>query len=318
MRVSAGRPPRTRRASSASVQTEFLAEWGEELERLTATSPSVESLWPEEYSSYDGKTCFRFVTEVCYTLDETFMPARVALIPPLDYIKVVCYQAVECRKRGVTQAIIKSRRMVLSWLIAAIDLWEAGLGGYGNYIVASRNLEMSAELLWRTFFMYNRIALMHPKWELERLEEKVHCIRHKGAKSFRQVQLPNGSLFIALSGEEPDQFRQFAARRVRCEEIGTWPYPGYAYSNAAHMIQGSPGSVGGNITIVSTAYPGWLREQRRPAGKVRGLITIPAEELAGQVVMDEPEGPGLPQELMTGAAVVSIQKEAPTRYVHPD
>jgi hypothetical protein len=305
--------------------SEFLGEFRRAAESALIDQPA-EALWPEAYQRYDGDVAFAFLTQHCYTMDETVMPARVSPIPEKDYIRLWCHQAVECRKRGVTQCLIKSRRMVMSWVATAFDLWEAGLYGSGQYIVASRNMDMSAELLWRTVFMYNQIAIRNPGWGLAKLREKVDLIRWKGAKSYQQVTLPNGSVYVALSGEAPDNMRQYPARRIRLEEIGTWTYPGYAYSTAQHMVQGRPGEIGGNITIISTAYPGWLKEQRTPMSEKRviGSIVIPASELVGKTYIEEQtEGLGIPEAVLNGAAIISAPKvnreterETPTRIIY--
>lgn len=286
---------------------EFLAQFRTAIETALIDVPA-DALWAEEYLSYDGDTAFRFLTEHCYTMDETVMPAKVSRIPAKEYIRIWCHQAVECRKRGVTHVLVKSRRMVMSWVATAFDLWEAGIFGSGQYIVASRNMDMSAELLWRTVFMYNQVAVRNPEWNLPKLKEKVDLIRWKGAKSYQQVTLPNGSVYVALSGEAPDNMRQYPARRIRLEEIGTWTYPSYAYSTAQHMVQGRPGEVGGNITIISTAYPGWLKEQRIPANpkKVLGKIVIPQSEVVGTTPVNDPTSPDLSAHVLAGAAVVSM------------
>ncbi len=243
-------------------------------------------IWGDQYARYAPEVAAEFIFNECYTLDTSLQPARTRLIPRLPHLEWQCYKAYFCRNTerkglGLDDINPKSRRVLLTWFYVAFDLWEAGLFPGGSYVIASKDWQKTGEVVWRQKFMYEEIAKRRPEWGLPLLEDGKDVFRIKGENVLQKVILPNKSHFLGLTLTDPEAFIQIGARRVRFEELGKTAYPGLAVSNARMMCMppGDSPDPGGNITVIGTAMPGWMREQRKAIPEtIRGSWTPVVKE----------------------------------------
>lgn len=264
-----------------SNRTKKISEFKREFELAIERHKEEENrrpLWPKHYCSYDWETAWKFITTELRTIDQAVMPARIASIPKWPSLRFQVQKAMWCRQNtingiGITDANPKSRRMIATWIYVALDLWEAGVFPGGNYFVSSLDWPKTGSIIWRTFWMYNDLARRKPEWNLPVLQLGVDTLALAGERSLKQVKLPNGSMFVGLTMEQPESFIQEGARRVRLEEMSKARYPALIMENSRQMCTPPRGEdiAGGNITIISTVMPGWFKQTiRQPASEVRG------------------------------------------------
>lgn len=212
-------------------------------------------IWHEKYSTDTWETAFRFITECVYTKDDADPEAPVKLIPPKPYIAWLVYEWWKSKSEGVPILIEKSRRMIVSWLLAGLDVWDAGLRG-GAFYVASQKYEDAAKLVWRRYFIYQELRKRFRNWNLPKATRSVW-----GSPYQIRKLLIEGAIFQPLTGSDPDSFRQEGATRVTLDEFAFYDQPEACFSSAKIMTTAPPPKVGGHLVGVTTVKvtPSYLR-----------------------------------------------------------
>src|SRR5439155_10865410 len=94
-----------------------------------------------------------FVFECCLTYDETDAETPVKPFPTHAYLRSVIYWW----RRERLLAIVKSRRLVITWLLCALDLWQAMTQEYASIYIAAKKQENSDKLVKRCHFIYTHL-----------------------------------------------------------------------------------------------------------------------------------------------------------------
>ena len=213
-------------------------------------------LWTPEYSEDTWQCAYRFVTECCWTKDDANVASPIQLIPAKSYIAWMVYEWWLSRKTGEPILLEKSRRMIATWLFAALDVWDAGLRG-GVYCVAAQKYQNSAKLIYRRYFIYQQLRRRRPSWGLPSATKY-----HSGGPDQLKKLIIGGAIFEPLTGEDPDSFRQEGVTRVILDEFAFFPYPEKCFSNARVMVTPPPGvAIGGQVLGITTVNvtPSYLR-----------------------------------------------------------
>jgi hypothetical protein len=223
------------------------------LEEAAALAAGVDggSFWPDKYCDFTADTAFEFITRHCYTWNEA--EKEYQLLPAKEYVYNCCEAYVETYLAGVPLIVKKSRRIAVSWVFRSLDLWHAGIEKTTQF-VAGQTYERSTSMIRRTQILWEQMRQRFPDYNLPRLVHGVHLYRFKGPTMLSKILLPNGSSFDALTGDDPDSFRQEGATRVTCEEIAFWPYLEAAWGNvlAMCMPSGKQGAQRGHAVAIST------------------------------------------------------------------
>jgi hypothetical protein len=203
-------------------------------------------LWPEEFQREDLETLFRFVTECCWTYNEA--NSGTERIPGPEYVRVACEEWLRCRELGRSLIIEKSRRLVMSWVLRACELWRCGLKAEKG-VVCGLTYEKSAEHVWRIWWLYNELRNRRKDWNLD-----AHVGRggSEGAQMFDQVILPNGSLIVSLN-QAGQSFQGSGYSWVTMEEFSLYKNPEYMWAQARRVTEGKPGTVGGSVVAITNA-----------------------------------------------------------------
>lgn len=177
-----------------------------------------------------------YLTRAVYTQDQA--AGSVRQFPNLDYLRYT----VESRERCKLFAVIKSRRMIISWLMCALYLYETATAANQASYIASRKYETSCELVGRLAFIYDHIP--HEVWPNKPLME-----RRAGQNSVGNsvLSFPALSSKVFAVAEGSDQLRQYGASRVLCDEAAFWDRWEDSWSALKPTIQG-----GGRIDLVTT------------------------------------------------------------------
>jgi len=158
-------------------------------------------------------------------------------------------------------AVPKPRRMRLSWLMVSLHTWLALFTPHAKVFIMSSKQEKSAELIERSTGILTRMPAGStlPVWQWDgRPADRGATLKAWGYHAtgtvrggVPMIEFTNGARLWGV-GEGADQLRQYGATAVFCDEIGTWANPRASYGAIRPTIEG-----GGQLTMVSSAYPGF-------------------------------------------------------------
>lgn len=186
----------------------------------------------------------QFIDDCIVTRDEADK-GLVKPFPPKEYL----YRIDQLFVQEKILCIPKSRRMMMTWRILALILWEGIFQKNSVIFVQSKKGEDSAYLLGddRLMFMYNRLP--HDRHDFPKIKR---CIKDTAGKGYNTIQFDNGTSYFAVA-EGADQLRQYTASRVYCTEMAFWSQAELTWMALRPIIQG-----GGKIIIDSSANPGFF------------------------------------------------------------
>lgn len=224
-----------------------------ELRRLEGSRP----LWPLPYCQDSPEAAYRFLTECVRTRIEKTGEARA--IPDKEYIRWVVHEWWGCKKTGRHLIIWKSRRLVLSWIMRALDVWDIGITP-GDVMMGARVYEGKGgakEFVWRCWYIYDQLAQSFPNWNLKEPLTEGNVLKGEIDK----LVLPNGGVVIAVNSER-DSFKGGGARRAVTEELGDYRQVNEIWSQAMFVTQGPTsedgmptGEIGGHAVAISNTSP---------------------------------------------------------------
>lgn len=134
--------------------------------------------------------------------------------------------------------IPKSRQMMVTWLLVAINLWLAQFHTDRNVFLQSKKEKDAFDLLGRMKFI----------WENQPFFMRPFCKWTEGEAKFSYLR----SMVRAIP-QGGDQIRMQTASSILMDEVGFMEEAEEAYTAAKPSIDG-----GGRITMVSTANPGFF------------------------------------------------------------
>ena len=183
---------------------------------------------------------WKFMTTCCYTYDETNIDAPVALIPPKPYLP----HLVHLWETKRLLCLPKSRRMIMSWSLRALELHLAMFEPFSAIYLASNKQDKSDAMLGRHKFLYDNLPG-------DLIFRKPEMVIHRGRTGLpTRIDFPEMDSKIVAVSSDPDELRQEGATLVVLEELATWDHPREAWPAILPVIQG-----GGRIVIVSSAIP---------------------------------------------------------------
>jgi hypothetical protein len=191
-----------------------------------------------------------FIRDLVWTRDEA--SASVRRYPDKAYAAHLVHRWNEVGPDGELvhpiMAVPKSRRMIVSWLFIAANVWLAICFPGSKIAFLARKegkteAEGSAELVARANFICDHIPPVLPRTLfVPGSQEHTHCY----------LRFPNGSEILGL-GQGADQARQLTFTSVLCDEVVFWEEAYETWIGLKPTIQG-----GGRITLVSSAGLGFF------------------------------------------------------------
>lgn len=176
-----------------------------------------------------------FVKECCWTMDEAD-EGKVKRFPDKPYLQYVC----EVWLRESLLAIPKTRRMMLSWIMLALHLWEALFKPNSAIFIQSKKEEDSDFLIAnkRMMFIYEHLPEGYG-WPI-------------ASYKYCNISFDNGS-YVKGIAQGADQLRQYTASRVMVDEAAFQDKFEEAWGALKPTIQG-----GGKVCLISSAGPGFF------------------------------------------------------------
>ncbi len=200
----------------------------------TATELSL----AENLSRYSD-SCWDFLTECIYTIDEADVGAPVKAFPDWGYLHAL----VDLWLNEQIVVVWKPRRMVVTWTLCACQLWLAMLRPHVNCYIGARKADMSDELIDKVKQMYEYI----PKGKLPTLPAAT--------KTYNLFDLPGIDSQVVGIAEGADQLRQVTATSVMFDEFGFWEKAKESWQASLPTLIG-----GGRICIISTTAAGFFED----------------------------------------------------------
>jgi len=179
-----------------------------------------------------------FLCRVCITKDEASGSFRAW---PADY-EYLQYLTQE-RSRHRIFAVEKSRRMMVTWWMLALYLYDTLTQANQANFIGSRKLESSAYLLGeeRILGLYQRIPpdVWRGKPTIEATGKHAH--------GYTLLKCPATGSYIQAIASGADQLRQYTASNVLLDEFAFFERAEETWGAILPTIQG-----GGHVDIVST------------------------------------------------------------------
>lgn len=182
---------------------------------------------------------YYFLIDCCYTKDEVKAGGDsqdvVRLIPPLPHVETFCYLWQTSR----LLTIVKSRRMICSWIACALELWLAIFTLEAHVAVIAQDQTGSEKFLARHVWLYNHLPELCPRPDMK--------IWSGVSGDPRRILFPEtGSTIEAFPGS-PDKIRGEGKTLIRCEEIAFWDKAEESWTAIMPVVQG-----GGRVVVIST------------------------------------------------------------------
>jgi hypothetical protein len=182
---------------------------------------------------------WQFLRTCVWTMDQADTLEPIKQYPDRPYLRVMAEMIV----KEPLLAIVKHRRMMVTWTCCAIAVWKA-LMREGRFIaLVSKKEEDSDDLVRRCKFV------------LENIPATAFPVRPRLEYKYTQLSLPEINSVIKGVAQGPDQLRQYTCSWIVGDEIAFWPQARQTFTAMRPTIEG-----GGQITLLSTRYPGFFRE----------------------------------------------------------
>jgi len=204
-------------------------------------------LWPKPYADGSFESRLAFVYNAIWTWNEA--DRQTMQIPKKDYIDLFVWEWTETKRLGQPFIVVKSRRLIISWLCRALELHDAGLS-QANQLVAGQTFADAQAHVWRCWFLYDQLQKRFPQWHLE--DSLYYGPMNDGRLD--SLILPNGSKIGSIN-QRGESFRGTGVTGACCEEGSAYDRLANTWGQAVTVCQGSPTSVGGHPTLIANASP---------------------------------------------------------------
>ncbi|KKW13333.1 MAG: hypothetical protein UY48_C0002G0024 [Candidatus Gottesmanbacteria bacterium GW2011_GWB1_49_7] len=186
-----------------------------------------------------------FLTRQVFTRDEADPQAPIKPFPDKEYLRLLTQRWVEEK----LLAVPKSRRMLVSWALTALHLWDALLHEYRAIYIGARKLEGSEELVGRCKFIHEHLRMpgLFPVVKTRAARASKH------PEAVNALHVPETGSSIQAVAEGADQMRQYAASRYLGDEFAFWGKARATWTALKPAVEG-----GGQICIVSSPSPGFM------------------------------------------------------------
>lgn len=215
------------------------------------------ALWPDEYAKDTAEAAKKFVFDHVWTFEET--SGHTLKIPDHEFLAGVIDEWHRTKLTGEPLIIEKSRRLVVSWLLCALDVWDAGCRK-GTFVQGGINYDKASDFVWRCYFIYEELRQRNPDWKLPPPQTWGNASKRR----LDMLAFANGSIIEPLNSNG-ESFRGSGYARVKLEELSAYMYIGTVFSQAKAVTQGPPGSIGGHIVAVCNASTKEEWQEMKPA-----------------------------------------------------
>ncbi len=187
-------------------------------------------------------SCLDFMRECVWTQDQVDKKNPVKQYPLNEGWAKYLEFIIEHMVKECLLAIVKHRRMIITWTYCAVTTWDAMFyEGRFNALVSKKE-EDSDDLVRRCKFIYENIPA-------DKLPVKPSM-----TYKYTEMRFPETDSVIKGVASGQDQLRQYTCSRVGCDEMAFWPLARPTFTALKPTLDG-----GGQICLFSTRYPGFFQ-----------------------------------------------------------
>ncbi len=203
---------------------------------LSASSATVDAPFCDEWD---------WLCRGVITLDEA--AGTVREFPQWPYLRHLTERRRALYHNPSVHAYEKSRRMLVTWWMLSLYLYDTLTQWNHANFVGSRKLEASAYLLGpqRMLGIWERIPASVWPHKPQLVPET------KNGLGFERLLCPETGSYVQAIASGADQLRQYTASNVFCDEIAFWERWSDSWSAIRPTIEG-----GGHVDLVTTANLG--------------------------------------------------------------
>lgn len=202
---------------------------------------------------------WKFLTECVYTKDQAD-EGRIKPYPgDLEYLRLVCL----LWQREQFLAIPKSRRMLQSWTMIPLALWDCIFHKGKSWAFASKKEDDAGELVERAQFVFNQIP-----------EDKLPRALLPTIQGGKMTKSPPRLVFNFGSSQDrtqieskiegypmtSDQLRQFGFSGILGDECAFWGAEADEFYTGARPTLESVDGKGGKMVLISSRAPGFFKK----------------------------------------------------------
>ena len=212
-----------------NIGQEILKAWDSDVSGDVSGDVGSDVSRDEKISVYD------FIFKYCYTLDPHDKTTPIKQMPDKPHLRAIVKQWME----NDLLCVVKSRQMMVSWLMCAIHLWDTMYhkGRMAFFISKNENdanFSRQLSLLSRVKFIYDHL----PE------ELKVECKLKQKPACF---EFPKMHSSIYGLSQDSEALRMYTATTVFWDEAAFHDHAHMAYAAVKPTIDG-----GGKMCLVST------------------------------------------------------------------
>lgn len=207
-------------------------------------------LWPAEFAEDTPECAYRFLMQ-CETWNEA--NREETTIPDKEYIRWLVWHWWDTRRLGEPLIIEKSRRIIVSWVLTILDVWDAGLKP-ASILIGAKKYEGetgSQGFVWRCWFVYDKLRSKFAHWPKL---TKPNTLGNVTIHALEKLVFPNGSK-IECVNSDGEAFRGAGTTRARAEELSSYAHASHTFGQAIVVCQGAPDRPGGHPVAVCNASP---------------------------------------------------------------
>ena len=184
-----------------------------------------------------------FLSECVWTLDQTDKYIPVKQYPAIDpskkdYLKWISNVIVSEK----LLALVKHRRMIITWTVCSLWLWDAMFMEGRFNVLLSKNEEDSDDLVKKCKFIYDNIP------------EAILPVKPIGEYKYTEFSFKEIDSRIKGFAMGTDRLRQYTCSRIAADEIAFWQRAEEAFTSMKPTLEG-----GGQVILLSTRYPGFFQ-----------------------------------------------------------
>lgn len=238
-----------------------------EVRRLANTGP----LWPAPFNEDTPEAAYAFLMECKTFVESNKGPMK---LPDKEYIRWITHYWWHTRKCGKPLVIWKSRRIIVSWIMRCLRVWDCGLA-QGFVQMGARVLDGPAgarQFVWRCWYIYDWLMKDHPQWKLKACQWSGNPKKYE----LDSLVFPNGTLISAVNLDE-ETVRGSGASAVEMEELNFTREVAATWAQGITVCQGPAGEPSGHPITINNTSPNveWKAMKKRVAGWDERIPRIP-------------------------------------------
>ena len=179
----------------------------------------------------------------------------------MQHLERIASEWFEAKQSGGTLIIEKARRMVVSWWVRCLELHQMGLGRR-DWLLGGDGYAPACKHIWRHEHLYEDMQARFGNWKLP----DHRALHFEGERSLKWFSLANGSQCSAVNGQG-SKVQGEGIFGVTLEEGSLYPYLESMVGQSKIVTEGSPGSVGGFVTIIANPEPNYPWQVLKSGGK---------------------------------------------------